>query len=226
MYRLNSQFFILHSSFFILMSGIKEKIKQNPQLKQFIWNLLMHPVKTRPRWWFRQLRFLYVKRGKNSVIYRSVRKDIVPFNKFVLGERSVIEDYSIVNNAVGDVVIGSRTRVGFGNTVIGPVQIGNDVSLAQNVTVTGLNHNYQDVDVVISNQGISTNCVTIDDDVWIGANSVILPGVSIGKHSIVAAGSVVTRPVPPYSVCVGNPARVIKQYDFDKKEWCRVTSNG
>jgi len=208
------------------MAGIKEKIKQNPRLKLFILNLLMHPVKTRPRWWFRQLRFLYVKRGKKSVIYRSVRKDIVPFNRFVLGERSVIEDYSIVNNAVGDVVIGNRTRIGFGNTVIGPVQIGDDVSFAQNVTITGLNHNYQDVNIPISNQGITTKCVIVEDDVWIGANSVILPGVSIGKHSVVAGGSVVTRDVPPYSVCVGNPARVVKQYDFDKKEWCKPSSNG
>ena len=188
--------------------------------------MCMHPVKTRPRWWFRQLRFLYIKRGKKSVIYRSVRKDIVPFNKFILGERSVIEDYSIVNNAVGAVIIGSRTRIGFGNTVIGPVQIGNDVSFAQNVTITGLNHNFQDVAVPISNQGISTKCVIIDDDVWVGANAVILPGVSIGKHSVVAAGSVVTRSVPSYSVCAGNPARVIKHFDFEKNEWCKPLSNG
>ena len=208
------------------MSDIKEKIKQNPRLKQFIFNLLMHPVKTRPRWWFRQLRFLYINRGKKSVIYRSVRKDIVPFNKFILGERSVIEDYSIVNNAVGDVIIGNRTRIGFGNTVIGPVRIGNDVSLAQHVTVTGLNHNFSDVSDIINHQGVSTNCVIIDDDVWIGANSVILPGISIGKHSVVAAGSVVTRPVPSYSVCAGNPARIIKQYDFDQNKWCKVSTNG
>ena len=204
------------------MSNIKEKIKQNPRLKQFILNLIMHPVKTRPRWWFRQLRFLYVERGKKSVIYRSVRKDITPFNRFVLGERSVIEDYSIVNNAVGDVIIGNRTRIGLGNTVIGPVQIGDKVNCAQNVTITGLNHNFQDVSIAINDQGISTHPVVIADDVWIGANSVILPGVSVGTHSIVAAGSVVTRSVPPRSICAGNPARVIKQYDFDKKEWCKV----
>ena len=207
------------------MSSIKEKIKQNPRLKQFVLTLTMHPVKTRPRWWFRQLRFLYMKRGIKSVIYRSVRKDIVPFNRFILGERSVIEDYSIVNNAVGDVVIGNRTRIGIGNTVIGPVQIGDDVNFAQNVIITGLNHNFRDVNATISNQGVSTNLVTIADDVWIGANSVILPGVSIGKHSVVAAGSVVTRPVPAYSICAGNPARVIKQYDFEKNEWCKVVSH-
>ena len=205
-----------------MLSNIEEKIKQNPRLKLFVLKLMMHPVKTRPRWWFRQLRFLYMQKGKKSVIYRSVRKDITPFHRFVLGERSVIEDYSIVNNAVGDVIIGNNTRIRLGNTVIGPVQIGNKVNFAQNVTVTGLNHNFKDIDIAIHDQGISTNGVVIADDVWIGANSVILPGVSIGTHSVVAAGSTVTRPMPSYSVCAGNPAKVIKQYDFDGKEWRKV----
>ena len=204
------------------MESVKDLLKKKSKLKQFVLRLMMHPVKTRPRWWLRRFRFLYVKRGKKSVIYRSVRKDIVPFNLFILGERSVIEDYSIVNNAVGDIIIGNRTRIGIGNTVIGPVHIGNDVNFAQNVTITGLNHNFQDVTVAISDQGISTNPVTIADDVWIGANAVILPGVNIGKHSVVAAGSIVTRSVPSYSICAGNPAKVIKQYDFDKKEWRKI----
>jgi acetyltransferase-like isoleucine patch superfamily enzyme len=202
--------------------NIKDRLTKNPKLKRFVLRLMMHPVKTRPRWWLRRLRFLYAKRGKNSVIYRSVRKDIVPFNRFVLGEKSVIEDYSIVNNAVGDVVIGNRTRIGMGNTVIGPVQIGDKVNVAQNVTITGLNHNFQDVRIAIHDQGISTGAVTIADDVWIGANSVILSGVSIGTHSVVAAGSVVTRPVPAWSICAGNPAKVIKQYDFDTQEWRKL----
>ena len=201
---------------------MKEKIKQNPKLKRFIWSLLMHPVKTRPRWWLRRFQFLYMKRGKKSVIYRSVRRDIVPFNRFTLGERSVIEDFSIINNAVGEVTIGNKTRVGLGNTIIGPVAIGNDVHLAQNVTVTGLNHNYSEVGVKIANQGVSTQPVVIDDDVWIGAHAVILPGVTVGTHSVVAAGSIVTRSIPAYSICAGNPAKVIKQYDFEQKEWIRI----
>jgi acetyltransferase-like isoleucine patch superfamily enzyme len=207
------------------MSNIKEKIKQNPRLKRFILSITMHPVKTRPRWWFRQFRFLYVKRGKKSVIYRSVRKDIVPFNRFVLGEQSIIEDYSIVNNAVGDLVIGNRARIGMGSTIIGPVQISDDVHIAQNVLITGLQHNYQNVNLTINKQGVSTDPVTIGDGVLIGANVVILPGVSIGKNSFVAAGSIVTRSVPAFSLCAGNPARVVKQYDFEKNEWCRVVSH-
>lgn len=188
--------------------ALKEKIKQNPALKQAVHRFIMHPVKTRPNWWIRIFSFLYLKRGKGSVIYRSVRQDLPPFNLFSLGKYSVVEDFSCLNNAVGDLIIGEYTRIGLGNTIIGPATIGNHVNLAQNVTVTGLNHNYQDADKRIDEQGVSTQPITIEDDVWVGANSVILPGVTLGKHCVVAAGSVVSRSIPPYSVCAGSPAKV------------------
>lgn len=200
---------------------LKARIKKNPKLKYFVWKLIIHPIKARPRRWFRMFQPFYMHKGTKSVIYRSVRKDIVPFNRFFLGNYSVVEDFSTIANAVGDIVIGDHTRVGLGNTIIGPVEIGNNVNLAQNITVTGLNHNYHDVTIPISEQGVSTSKVCIADNVWIGANSVVLPGVSIGSHSVVGAGSVVTRDVPPYSIALGNPAKIIKMYDFDKKEWVR-----
>ena len=202
--------------------SLKEKIKENPTLKKLAQNFIMHPVKTRPRWWIRLFAFTYLKRGKGSVIYRSVRKDLPPFRKFSLGKYSVVEDFSCLNNAVGDLIIGDYTRVGLRNTIIGPVTIGNHVNLAQNITVSGLNHNFEDINTPIDQQGVSTSPIVIEDDVWVGANAVILPGVTIGKHSVVAAGSVVGKSVPPYSVCAGIPARVVKQYDFDSKEWKKV----
>ena len=202
-------------------STLKEKIKSNPALKKFILNLIMHPVKTRPRFITRMFQFMYLKRGKKSVIYRSVRKDLVPFNKFSIGDYSVVEDYSILNNAVGNIHIGSHTRIGLSNTVIGPIEIGNNVNFAQNIVLSGLNHNFRDVEKPIDEQGVSTSPILIDDDVWIGANSVIVAGVTIGKHAVIGAGSVVTKDVPPYSIAVGNPAQVIKKYDFDKKEWTK-----
>ena len=202
--------------------SLKEKIKSNPTIKRLALNFIMHPVKTRPQWWIRIFQFTYLKRGKGSVIYRSVRKDLAPFNRFILGKYSVVEDFSCLNNAVGNLTIGNNSRIGLGNTIIGPVQIGNYVNLAQNVTVSGLNHNYLDVDKTIASQGVSTLPIVIEDDVWVGANSIILAGVSIGQHSIIAAGSIVTRSVPSFCVAVGNPARIIKQYDFDKKEWVKI----
>jgi len=204
------------------LQQLKTKVKQHPKFKHLLLNFIIHPVKTRPQWWIRLFQFVYLKKGKDSIIYRSVRKDLVPFNRFVLGNYSVVEDFSCLNNAVGDLVIGNNSRIGLGNTIIGPAQIGNNVNIAQNVTISGLNHNFQDVNKTITSQGVSTSQVIIEDDVWVGANSVILSGVQIGKHSIVAAGSIVTRSIPTLCVVAGNPAKIIKQYDFDKKEWVRI----
>lgn len=206
-----------------MLTAIIQKVKTNPVLKQRMLFYMMHPVKTRPRFWLRCLQFWYIKKGKKSVIYRSVRKDIVPFHVFSMGSSSVIEDYTIVNNAVGDVVIGNRTRIGLGNTIIGPVTIGNKVNLAQNVVISGLNHHYEDVGMAIAEQGVHTMPVIIEDDVWIGANSVILPGTMIGEHVVIGAGSVVTKDVPAYSLAVGNPASVVKQYDIENKQWIRIS---
>lgn len=204
------------------LASLKHKIKEKPALKQLVHRFIMHPVKTRPNWWIRIFSFLYLKRGKGSVIYRSVRKDLPPFNHFSLGCYSVVEDFTCLNNAVGELIIGDYSRIGLRNTIIGPVHIGSHVNLAQNITVSGLSHNYQDVDIRIDEQGVSTALITIEDDVWVGANAVILSGVTIGKHSVVAAGSVVSRSIPPYSVCAGIPAKVIKQYDFTTGKWIKV----
>lgn len=190
---------------------IREKFKGSPRLKRLIDLLIMNQVETRPRWYIRLLAPLYQHRGKGSVIHRSVRMDTPPYRKFSLGDHSVIESFCCINNAVGDVVIGHHTRVGLHNTIIGPVAIGNHVNLAQGITVTALNHNFSDANKRIDEQGVTTTPVVIEDDIWIGANAVILPGVTIGSHSVVAAGAVVTKDVPPHSLVAGVPAKIIKQ---------------
>ena len=102
---------------------LKQRIKENSGLKQAVHRFIMHPVKTRPNWWIRIFGYVYLKRGKGSVIYRSVRKDLPPFNRFSLGRYSVVEDFSCLNNAVGDLTIGDYTRIGLRNTIIGPAAI-------------------------------------------------------------------------------------------------------
>lgn len=154
---------------------------------------------------------MYQHRGKHSIIYKSVRMDTPPYRKLSLGDYSIIESYCCINNSVGDVIIGNHTRIGIGNTIIGPVCIGNNVNLAQNITVTALNHNYSDPDILIDKQGFTTSAITISDDVWIGANAVILPGVTIGRHSVIAAGAVVTKDVLPNSLVAGVPAVIKKR---------------
>tara|TARA_R110000772_G_scaffold82326_1_gene174652 strand:- start:191 stop:805 length:615 start_codon:yes stop_codon:yes gene_type:complete len=200
--------------------GLKEKIKSNDKLKKLVhWSILI-PNQTRPRLWIKWfVNPFYHKKGKGACVRRRTRMDVVPWNKFELGAHSTIEDFSAINNGVGSVIIGDQTKIGLSNTIIGPVIIGNNIRLAQNITLSGLNHNYQDVSIPIHFQGVSTSPIVIEDDTWIGANVVVLAGVKVGKHSIIAAGSVVTKDIPPYSVAVGNPARVLKKYSPQTKIW-------
>ena len=192
-------------------TSIRERFKQAPLLKKWVDWLIMNPTETRPRWFIRLMAPFYQHRGRESVIHRSVRMDTPPYRRFSLGRKSVIESFSCINNAVGDVIIGDHTRVGLHNTIIGPVTIGSHVNLAQGITVTALNHNFSDSTLRIDEQGVSTTPVVIGDDVWIGANAVVLPGVHIGRHVVVAAGAVVTRDVPDGCVVAGVPATIKKR---------------
>lgn len=197
---------------------IREGLKGSPKVKKFLDWIIMNQRDARPRWYVRLLAPLYQHRGRGSKIYWSVRMDTPPYRNFSLGWKSVVESYCCINNAVGDVTIGDHTRIGIHCTVIGPVCIGNNVNLAQGITVTALNHNFEDASRRIDEQGISTKPVVIGDDVWIGANAVILPGVTIGRHVVVAAGAVVTKDVPEFTVVGGVPAKVIKDVRGKKED--------
>lgn len=190
---------------------VRERFNRNPKWKKFLDWVIMNQVETRPRWFIRLLAPLYQHRGRHSVIHHSARMDTPPYRKFSLGDYSVIESYACINNAVGDVMIGDHTRIGLHNTIIGPVIIGSHVNLAQGITITALNHIFENSEKRIDEQGVSTSAVVIEDDIWIGANAVVLPGVTIGHHSVVAAGAVVTKDVPPHSLVAGVPAKIIKQ---------------
>ncbi len=190
---------------------IRQNLKDSPQLKRLLDWFIMNQRDARPRWYVRLLAPLYQHRGRGAKIYRSVRMDTPPYRRFSLGQHSVVESFCCINNAVGDVIIGDYTRIGLHNTIIGPVTIGNHVNLAQGITVTALNHNFSESGKRIDEQGVSTGQVVIGDDVWIGANAVVLPNVSIGCHSVVAAGAVVTKDVPDGCVVAGVPAKIIKR---------------
>jgi acetyltransferase-like isoleucine patch superfamily enzyme len=202
---------------------LKEIIKSNKKLKSLVhWSILI-PDQTRPRLWIKWfINPFYHKKGKGTCIRRRTRLDVTPWNKFEIGDNSTIEDFSAINNGVGHVIIGNRTRIGLSNTIIGPVTIGNDICLAQNITLSGLNHNYEDITCPIHLQGVSTALITIQDNTWIGSNVVVLSGVSIGKHCVIAAGSIVTKDIPSYSVALGNPAKIKKRFNHKTKVWEKV----
>lgn len=196
------------------------KIKSNAALKKKVLWLLFPSGESRPRWWVKTfINPFYHQKGRGVKIRPTVRLDVVPFNKFSLGRKSVIEDYSVINNGMGDVTIGENSFIGLHNTIIGPVEIGENVIIAQQVTISGLNHGYEDIETPIKDQPCIARKITIGKDSWIGANAVITSGITIGRHAIVAAGSIVTKHVPDYSIVGGNPARILKQYNFNTKQW-------
>jgi acetyltransferase-like isoleucine patch superfamily enzyme len=195
-------------------------IKSDPRLKKLVHWMLVAPGEARPRLWVKWLVNPFVhKKGTGAKVRWRTRMDVLPFNRFELGQGSVIEDFCTVNNGVGDVVIGNNSLIGIGNVLIGPVTVGNNVIFAQHIVASGLNHGYRDTAIPIMQQKVNTAQITIEDDCWIGANAVITAGVTIGKHAVIAGGAVVTKDIPAFSVAAGNPAKIISVYDAALGEW-------
>lgn len=92
----------------------------------------------------------------------------------------------------------------------GEVTVGNNVIFGPGVSLFSENHNFDDVTKFINEQGVSRKGITIEDGVWLASGARVLAGVTIGKNSVVAAGAVVTKDVPPYSIVGGIPAKIIK----------------
>jgi len=87
------------------------------------------------------------------------------------------------------------------------IEFGNGVLVGPGVIIWSQNHGYEQRELPISAQGYKRSKVTIEDDVWIGAGAIILPGVRLSRGTVVAAGAVVTRTTDPYSIVAGIPAR-------------------
>ena len=108
------------------------------------------------------------------------------------------------------VVIGSNTHFAPYAVLYGPLTIGKNCAIAAHVVLASVGHGYDRVDIPIVKQRAQTKEIVLEDDVWIGANAVVVGGVRIGTGSIVGAGAVVTKDVPPFNVVGGVPARVIR----------------
>jgi acetyltransferase-like isoleucine patch superfamily enzyme len=203
--------------------GIVAKIKSNPKIKEFVLWTIAPKRNPRPRLWVRWFLNPFVhKKGKGAKIRRWSRIDVFPWNRFEIGDLTTIEDFCTVNNGSGTVLLGNRVRVGIGSVIIGPVTMGNGSGLGQHVFVSGFNHGYKDGSKNSSIQPLDIKPVVIEDDAHIGANSVITAGVTIGRRTQIGAGSVVTKSIPPFSIAVGNPCKVIKQFNQETGEWERV----
>ncbi len=115
----------------------------------------------------------------------------------------------------GDIIIGAKSYINSGTVIYSGngVRIGSHVLIAANCTLAPVNHEYRDKSRLVAEQRFmeSRGGIIIEDDVWIGSNSVILDGAIIRRGCVIAAGSVVRGELPPYAICAGNPA-VVKDY--------------
>lgn len=142
------------------------------------------------------------------------------YSNIKMGDGCIIGKYTTIAIASRNylsppkLTIGSNTYIGEYNNIRvagGELSIGNNTLISQHITIVTSNHLIAR-DKLICNQEWNgdNNFIYIGDDVWIGASSIILPGVTIGNGAVVAAGSVVTKDVPEYAVVAGNPARIMK----------------
>ena len=131
-----------------------------------------------------------------------------------LGERSYIAAHAYLT---GIIKIGSNSTVNPYAVVRGNVTLGNGVRVGAHTSILGFDHIHTDTNKPIYHQGTVSKGITIEDDVYIGSNAVILDGVTVASHSIIAAGAVVTKDVPEYAVMGGSPATFIKDRRRTKK---------
>jgi len=153
--------------------------------------------------------------GDGVHLFRGVRVDALGHqnNKITIREGVAIErnvDIGALDNT--HIYIDKGTFIGVGACVAGPgnVKIGKRCLIAAHSGIFANNHKYGDPLRYIADQGVTCKGITIEDDCWLGHAVTVIDGVTIGKGSVIGAGSVVTKDIPPYSIAVGTPARVIK----------------
>ena len=157
------------------------------------------------------------------------RKNIDLGYNLTTGVGCRIEAHPIKENAGKTLILGNNiemndyVHIAAGESVV----IGNNVLLASKIFISDINHGsytdpHHDSPLTIPNKrNLSTSPILIEDNVWLGESVCVLPGVTIGKGSIIGSLSVVTKNIPPFSIAVGSPAKVIKTFDFNKKEWVK-----
>jgi acetyltransferase-like isoleucine patch superfamily enzyme len=141
-----------------------------------------------------------------------IRKKILPHILKTCGENISISEGCWLQ-AFENLSLGNNVRISRGVFINagGGVKIGNDVLIGPSVKIWSVNHNFSELDIPIHEQGYNYSTVTIGNNVWIAANVIILPGITVSDKTVIAAGSVVTKDLKPCALYGGNPARLIRE---------------
>jgi len=134
-------------------------------------------------------------------------------NTFVM-HGAILHVYNFRDLPHAFIHIGANCIVGEGTVIRGQggVTIGDAVLIAPDVQILAVEHTFGLPDVPVMHQGLKARGVTIEDGAWLGAGCIILDGVTVGAGAVIGAGAVVTKDVPPHSVALGVPARVVRDY--------------
>jgi acetyltransferase-like isoleucine patch superfamily enzyme len=149
--------------------------------------------------------------GNNVIIAKGVWLNVV-------GEVRNLETRIILSNGCA---IGRRSMISARNRIL----LKESVLLAPSVLIMDHNHEYADITRPIGAQGVTDGgTITIEENCWLGYGAVVICGsgeLTIGRNSVIGANAVVTRSFPPYSIIAGNPARLVRKYDFDASKWVK-----
>ena len=160
--------------------------------------------------------------GKDCTVIGKKNMTIGGECSFGAGTELITLDSHFSQRLIPNLVIGNHVRMTARCriTCAGNMTIGDDVLLAPEVFITDHNHGMDPTKQGgYSPQPLIVKDVSIGEGVWLGQRVMILPGVSVGEHSIIGAGSVVTHDIPAYSIAVGSPANVVKKWNFEKGIW-------
>ncbi len=142
-----------------------------------------------------------------ALFFPYIRKSLVTLSIKKCGKKIRVKSNADLSP---NIEIGDYSEIGTRAMIQGNVSIGKNVIMGPDVKIYSRNHKFDRLDIPIQFQGKEYLTTKVGDDVWIGANVIITAGCNVGNHSILAAGSVVTKDVPEYAIAGGVPAKVLK----------------
>jgi acetyltransferase-like isoleucine patch superfamily enzyme len=156
---------------------------------------------------------------------RAFLRENVQLSCYEPGGQIILDYWARIDRGVdirahgGCIRVGSQSYLGPYCCLAGPgnITIGSNCMIASQSSLYANNHKFSDLETPIAEQGITAEGIVIEDDCWLGTGVRVLDGVRIGRGSVIGAGAVVTKDIPPLSIAVGVPAKVVRQRDRSKE---------